>query len=118
MWPRFRRSRALTTGRRRMRSRRKRRTRKREYRQESQIWEGCLSDQQGALRKVVWTPLPGPQTAFVQCPISDVFYGGARGGGKTFGLLGDFLGFSAKYRDLARGILFRRTLSELEEVIR
>jgi len=42
----------------------------------------------------VWVPNPGPQTLLVACPVWDVLYGGARGGGKTDGLLGDFTGFS------------------------
>lgn len=41
----------------------------------------------------VWVPNPGPQTLLVTCPIWDLLYGGARGGGKTDGLLGDTIGF-------------------------
>ena len=48
--------------------------------------------------------------------ITDVFYGGARGGGKTDGCLGDFLVHGDEFGDKARGIIFRRTLPELEEV--
>lgn len=53
----------------------------------------------------------------VSCPVWDVLYGGARGGGKTDGLLGDFIGFSMKFPKLARGVLFRRTYDELDEVV-
>lgn len=53
----------------------------------------------------------------MQCQIEDVFYGGARGGGKTDGLLGDFLGHAHLYGGNARGILFRRTLEELVQVV-
>jgi predicted phage terminase large subunit-like protein len=62
-------------------------------------------------------PNPGPQTLLVTCPIWDLLYGGARGGGKTDGLLGDFTGFSMKHPGLARGVLFRRTYDELDEVV-
>jgi hypothetical protein len=31
---------------------------------------------------VIWTPQPGPQTALVRCPVFEIFFGGARGGGK------------------------------------
>lgn len=65
----------------------------------------------------VWVPNPGPQTLLVSCPIWDVLYGGARGGGKTDGLLGDWTGFSLKYPGRGRGILFRRTYDELDEVV-
>lgn len=54
----------------------------------------------------------------MQCPIEDVFFGGARGGGKTDGLLGDFLAHAGRYGKYARGILFRRTLTELEDIIK
>jgi hypothetical protein len=66
---------------------------------------------------VVWSPNPGVQEAFVACDIEDVFYGGARGGGKTDGLLGDFLGHAGRYGKYAHGILFRRSLPELQQVI-
>lgn len=76
----------------------------------------------------VWLPNPGPQTALVTCPIWDVLYGGARGGGKTDGLLGDFTGFSFNIqiqRDAgqlprwahARGLFVRRTYDELDEAV-
>lgn len=59
---------------------------------------------------------PGPQSALLSCPILDVFYGGARGGGKTWGLLLDFVAHAARYQHTARGVLFRRSYPELEEV--
>jgi hypothetical protein len=37
---------------------------------------------------VGWEPQPGPQTALLACPVFEVFFGGARGGGKTDGMLG------------------------------
>ena len=36
-----------------------------------------------------WQPQPGPQTALLACPVFEVFFGGARGGGKTDGMLGE-----------------------------
>lgn len=68
--------------------------------------------------EVIWSPQPGPQTALLQCPCEDVFFGGARGGGKTDGLLGDFIAQAGRYGEASRGILFRRTYPELEEVER
>src|SRR5215207_6398581 len=32
---------------------------------------------------VAWTPQPGPQWEFCRCPVFEVFYGGARGGGQA-----------------------------------
>jgi len=33
--------------------------------------------------KTVWSPQPGPQTTLLRCPVFEVLYGGARGGGKA-----------------------------------
>jgi hypothetical protein len=30
---------------------------------------------------IIWEPQPGPQTALIRCPVFEVFFGGARGGG-------------------------------------
>lgn len=67
--------------------------------------------------QIIWTPNPGPQTALIECPIFEVFYGGARGGGKTEGSIGDWLEHSATYGSAAVGVFFRRTFKQLEEVI-
>ena len=64
---------------------------------------------------VAWEPQP-KQHILISCPIEDVFFGGQRGGGKTDGLLGDFLSHQALYPEHARGIFFRRSYPELEEV--
>lgn len=66
---------------------------------------------------VVWRPQEGPQTALVACPIFEVFYGGARGGGKTDGMLGDWLEHQQTWGRAAIGVFFRRTLPQLSEVI-
>jgi hypothetical protein len=68
--------------------------------------------------QVVWAPNPGPQTWLLMCPVEDVFYGGARGGGKTSGALGDFAQHAQINGGAAIGVLVRRTYPELEDVIR
>lgn len=68
--------------------------------------------------RLIFTPNPGPQAALLTCPIEEIFYGGARGGGKTYGFLGDFLCHAFTYGQNARGIFFRKTIDELEEVQR
>lgn len=65
-----------------------------------------------------WQPNPGPQEELLACPIEDIGFGGSRGGGKTAGMLGDFLSHENEYGKHARGIFFRRTYGELEEVVR
>lgn len=69
---------------------------------------------------VVWTPQPGSQTAFLTVPpaIFEVLYHGNRGGGKTDCLIMDFaqhcgVGFGRAWR----GLIFRRTYPELQDVI-
>lgn len=66
---------------------------------------------------VIWRPQPGPQSALITCPIFEVFYGGARGGGKTDGFLGDFAIHADKYGEAARGVFFRRRSKDLKGVI-
>lgn len=67
--------------------------------------------------QVIWQPQEGPQKALIACPIFEVFYGGARGGGKTEGSIGDWLQHSSTYGSGAVGVFFRRTAKQLEEVI-
>lgn len=68
-------------------------------------------------QKIIWTPQPGPQTALITCPVFEVFYGGARGGGKTEGSIGDWLEHSSTYGEAAVGTFFRRKFKQLEEVV-
>lgn len=64
-----------------------------------------------------WTPQPGPQTALVRCPIFEVFFGGARGGGKTDAVLGDWISHADLYGEHAIALMVRRTHVELVETI-
>ncbi len=66
---------------------------------------------------ILWCPQEGPQTALLQCPIFEVFYGGARGGGKTESSIGDWLQHSSTYGEDAVGIFVRRKFKQLAEVI-
>ena len=67
--------------------------------------------------RVVWEPQPGPQTHLIQCPVFDVLFGGARGGGKTDGVLGDWLNHSDLYGADAIGLMFRKERTQLIETI-
>lgn len=67
---------------------------------------------------VIWEAQIGPQTDLVKCPIFEVFYGGARGGGKTEGSIGDWLSHSGIYGELAAGLFVRRKLTQLADVIK
>jgi hypothetical protein len=67
---------------------------------------------------VTWRPNPGPQTFFIQCPIFEILLGGARGGGKTAGVLGEWLNHASTYGENANGLMIRRSLVELQDTIR
>ena len=66
-------------------------------------------------QELIFSPNPGPQTEFLAAPEKEVLYGGAAGGGKSYALLVDPL----RYADNGnfRGLLLRRTLGELAELI-
>lgn len=66
---------------------------------------------------VIWSPQPGPQTDLITCPIFEVFYGGARGGGKTDGSIGDWINHASQYGENAIGLFVRRRLTQLSEAI-
>lgn len=65
----------------------------------------------------IWAAQEGPQTALISCPIFEIFFGGARGGGKTDGVLGDFLEHADAYGEHAIGLMLRRQRTELIETI-
>lgn len=67
--------------------------------------------------QIIWQPQEGPQEALLACPVFEIFYGGARGGGKTESSIGDWLQHSSQYGEHAIGIFFRRKLVQLAEVV-
>ena len=66
---------------------------------------------------VIWEPTKGPQTALLTCPVFEVLYGGARGGGKTDGVLGEWASHADLYGEGAIGLMVRRSRTELVETI-
>ena len=64
-----------------------------------------------------WRPQPGPQKALVDCSFSEVFFGGARGGGKTDGVLGKWALKERRYGAAFSAIMFRRTTVSAEDAI-
>ena len=65
--------------------------------------------------EIVFKPNEGPQEEFLSAGERDVLYGGAAGGGKSFALLADPLRYC--HNPNHRGLLLRRTLDELTELI-
>jgi hypothetical protein len=66
---------------------------------------------------IVWRPQSKPQKALVDCPFSEVFFGGARGGGKTDGVLGKWALKEQRYGSAFNGIMFRRTTVSSSDAI-
>jgi len=62
--------------------------------------------------------LPTPrQLAYIQSPADITIFGGARGGGKTYGSLGDFWIHSEIHGRHANGLMLRKTRTDLKDTI-
>lgn len=68
-----------------------------------------------ANKEVIFAPNPGPQTEFLSASEREVLYGGAAGGGKSYGLLADPLRYFANKN--FNGLILRRTNDELRELV-
>ena len=66
-------------------------------------------------KEVVFSPNPGPQTEFLAASEREVLYGGAAGGGKSFGLLADPMRYFSNSN--FNGLILRRSNDELRELI-
>ena len=65
----------------------------------------------------MWRPQAGPQKALIDCPISEIFYGGARGGGKTDGVLGKYALKARRHGNGFNAVFFRKELPMLDDAI-
>jgi hypothetical protein len=65
----------------------------------------------------VWEPQAGPQTALLTCPLPEICFGGSRGGGKTEGVLGEWVSHASEHGHNAIGIMVRRQRTELIETM-
>lgn len=68
-----------------------------------------------AEENVIFRPNIGPQTDFLAASETDVLYGGAAGGGKSYAMLVDPLRFA--HRAAHRALILRRSMPELRELI-
>jgi hypothetical protein len=77
------------------------------------------ADSDNVIETPSFMPLPGSQNLFLSCPIFEALYEGTRGPGKTLTLLMDFAKDVGKgYGKSWRGILFRRTYGDLDDVVK
>jgi len=68
-----------------------------------------------ALENIIFKHNDGPQTDFLAAPETDVLYGGAAGGGKSYAMLVDPLRYA--HRAAHRALILRRSMPELRELI-
>lgn len=66
---------------------------------------------------IVWAPQAGPQKALVDCPYALVGFGGARGGGKTDGVLGKWGIKEQRYGRFFNGVFFRKEMPQADDLI-
>lgn len=69
------------------------------------------------VHRLVWSPQAGPQKAYVDCPLPEVFFGGTRGGGKTDGVLGKWALKEQRYGRHFNAAMFRKTTTSSEDAI-
>ena len=68
-----------------------------------------------AKEEVIFKANEGPQEDFLAAAETDVLYGGAAGGGKSYAMLVDPLRYA--HRTAHRGLIIRRSMPELRELI-
>lgn len=66
--------------------------------------------------KVVWEPNP-KQALLISCPVFETLFGGARGGGKSDAILGEWAAHADNYGINAIGLCVRRERTQLVELI-
>jgi len=77
------------------------------------IWQPQPSIKDGVIR----SDIPSPQEVLIKCPYRLIGFGGARGGGKTDGVLGKYGLKQQRYGKAFNGIFFRRELTGADDLI-
>jgi hypothetical protein len=84
-------------------------------------WEPFVVAPDGStiLQAPAWAPLPGAQYNALSCPVFESLWDGNRGSGKSELLLLDYAKeIDRGYGEAWRGILFRKQLGDLDEMVR
>lgn len=64
-----------------------------------------------------WSPQAGPQKALIDCPYPEILFGGARGGGKTDGILGKFAIKEKRWGRAFNAVFFRKEMPQQDDLI-
>jgi hypothetical protein len=64
----------------------------------------------------VWRPTER-QEDLLLCPANEILFGGGAGGGKSEGLIGDFLSWHTRWGRTAHGLILRKTYKELLDIV-
>jgi hypothetical protein len=76
------------------------------------------SRQNAAAPTIIWTPSPRQRLLLaVPDTVDECFFGGARGGGKTDGVLGEFASHAQEAAEHAVALMVRRSVTQLSETI-
>ncbi|MDE2100358.1 MAG: terminase [Patescibacteria group bacterium] len=67
--------------------------------------------------RVVWAPQSGPQKTLIDCPFMEVLFGGARGGGKTDGVLGKYAIKEGRFGSGFNAIFFRKEMPQTDDLV-
>src|ERR1700693_5419203 len=67
--------------------------------------------------RIIWAPQPGPQHSLVTCPFMECLFGGARGGGKTDGVLGEWAIKEERYGKMFNGVFFRKEMPQADDLV-
>ena len=65
-----------------------------------------------------WRPNVGPQAAFLMCPVGEILYGGAKGGGKSDAIGPKAVKHVLKYGQHATVLILRETMPQLRDLMK
>ena len=66
---------------------------------------------------IAWAPQPGQQYRLITCPHTEILFGGARGGGKSDGVLGKWVIKAQRYGEGFNGVFFRKEMPQADDLI-
>jgi hypothetical protein len=67
--------------------------------------------------EIIWRPQAGPQKALIDCPLPEILFGGARGGGKTDGILGKWAIKAKRLAARFNAVFFRKEMPQQDDLI-